>query len=503
MVTAPKPFTRSCLFWLDIDPGQPEFSAPGQVTLVQVKSPVFGPAYTHSHHDTSSTRNVIRSHSLAATSPRENMQHYLLCIADLLRCYRQQRIDFSDAPLIVNCTGWVSGSGAHLLHDIVQRVNPTDIVLCGTLDANTTQIIQSQISKDTTMWSLPSLPRTPAIRSAAEYRQMQTMAYFHAGSSNSLQPITSIAPWHVRYHGRQPGIAAILSYHDPVEPEMMYTVLEGMTVSIIAVDASEARRLLTYAVVNDNDDMDMSTSHQKTRITYTDEELPFLQPCLYQAMTPLDPAHSECIGHAMIRGINTVEHTLELITPIPASILRSYNRTLNNDKESDSASDSNSNDQDKIDPTDDQKVLFLVRGKFDSPDWAMFEDMHLAQHMRRAQRNLQRRGADGSRRDSAKMQTSEKEHVAIRNVSKNTGDETSDDEEGDDESDDKEDDDENDKEDDSNDFDEQDVTLLTAHGSMTNAGSLVDRPYIALRSNEAGIGDGVWRQRNLPPRRLI
>src|SRR5262245_14356385 len=70
--------------FLDLDPGQPEFSPMGHVYLAHLCSPVFGPSFSHPTPDHGST---IRSHYIGSTSPRDNPDHYVTAAMDLIEHY--------------------------------------------------------------------------------------------------------------------------------------------------------------------------------------------------------------------------------------------------------------------------------------------------------------------------------------------------------------------------------------------------------------------------------
>ena len=51
-------------FYLDLDPGQPEFGPPGQLSLVEVSAPILGPPFTHPASTHSASYRIIRSHTI-------------------------------------------------------------------------------------------------------------------------------------------------------------------------------------------------------------------------------------------------------------------------------------------------------------------------------------------------------------------------------------------------------------------------------------------------------
>ena len=114
--------------YLDLDPGQPEFSCPGQLSLLQVRAPILGPPYMHTHTRSDSDFRLIRAHSIVSTSPREDPQHFLACLQDLLQRYRNLLRTFPLCPLVVNTVGWISSEGLLLLKQAVQAIEPSAVV---------------------------------------------------------------------------------------------------------------------------------------------------------------------------------------------------------------------------------------------------------------------------------------------------------------------------------------------------------------------------------------
>lgn len=118
--------------YLDLDPGQPEFSPPGQVSLVQIKAPIMGPPFTHAYPHTSGSFRIIRAHALTATSPKEDPQHCIMCAKDLMQQYIGLLRDFPLCPLIVNTAGWIQGEGLDLLCHLIKQLEPSASIFLST-----------------------------------------------------------------------------------------------------------------------------------------------------------------------------------------------------------------------------------------------------------------------------------------------------------------------------------------------------------------------------------
>lgn len=398
LLTAPKAVARPTAFWLDLDPGQPEFSPSGQVTLVQWREPCFAPSYTHPATDSQIPWRTIRSHTLTAITPKDDPDHYVACSLDLITHYLRLQTDFPQAPLVINCSGWVVGSAITAMNTLIQQSPLSDLVLMQPVEPETVDLLGNAIPS-ATVWTMPMLPKRAQPRTSAELRAMQTMSYFHItqpmdGRVNwTSQPLSRMSPWKAKYTGRNVAFMAIMSYGEGINPEFLSTILNGMTVAIVVIESHAA-----FSQPESGNDARSSDSYQyssprtvQQSIRRTSRGLPYIGPDATGLVRPLDPRYSRCIGLALVRGIDVRNQELQLVTPIPSSTIR----TLEGSK------------------------TVLVRGKFDCPDWAFLEDIH---------------------------------HRSTRR----------------------------------------------AAGEEEDGEENVERPYVAVRKSDAGLGSNVWRVRHQP-----
>lgn len=389
---APRGATPSCL-WLDLDPGQPEFSAPGTVSLCQLRGPILGPPFTHSFAHPATSCRSVRSHTLGSLSPQENVQHYLACAADLYAHCRAMQAKNPRTPVVINCSGWTVGSGASVLAELLTTIiRADDIVLLQSAETDTLNQICPTSSDKTRGWTIAPTEHPPQTRTSAELRAMQAMSYFHSSTPLDGQPtwdtrpLSAMPKWTVSYRlplrdgydgednheadddddnndddtddASDPIISAILSYHDFVPGSQLWTVLEGLQVAIVAVDIDNYRHgpLPLFDPPSTTSNRQTSDDHSNnpvTRIQRTSPGyLPYYTNPLNQSKQPiLDPRYSQCLGMALVRGIETKRQELDLLTPVPISKIRSL-------------------------VAQGQKIV-LVRGKFDCPDWAFLEDVRV------------------------------------------------------------------------------------------------------------------------------
>ncbi|KAJ3371388.1 Polynucleotide 5'-hydroxyl-kinase nol9 [Allomyces arbusculus] len=127
--------TFSQVAFLDMDPGQAEFTEPGVLGLTVVDFPVLGPGYLYRP-----ARPLLAEQFLGAVTPQACPDIYLQHVRTLVAAYRayaaeawakERRV----VPLVVNTLGWVRGFGFELLKEALAEVAPTHVLhLVGAAD---------------------------------------------------------------------------------------------------------------------------------------------------------------------------------------------------------------------------------------------------------------------------------------------------------------------------------------------------------------------------------
>ncbi|GAB7363293.1 hypothetical protein MBLNU230_g3574t1 [Neophaeotheca triangularis] len=343
-------------YYLDLDLGQPEFGPPGQISLIEVHGLVAGPAYTHIAAKSLKDYKLLRSHTLAATTFKDDPDHYLACARDLANRYQLQ-VRASRAPLIVNTCGWVAGVGAQVLSEVCKTIRPSHIISLGGLEDAVHQNIRSITNAETHV--LPRQPARPPIRSPAELRAMQTMSYFHQrvtptkfGATNdwTSRPINTHKPWHVSYGGSNSGIHAITSYNQTIPPDFLAEILDGSIVAIVTTNPGNLPQALNQPYPQ-SDSADEDSTNEPLIHRTPHENLPYLPPTHQGLSNSLNPSYTTFASLALVRAIDTETQTLQLLTPLPEAEIAELMR---------------------------QKIV-LVRGAFDAPEWAYLEGLNAAE----------------------------------------------------------------------------------------------------------------------------
>lgn len=394
--------------FLDLDPGQSEFSPMGQVYLAHLRSPFFGPPFTHPSLDGSNEGTMIRAHHIGATSPRDDADHYVLAAMDLVERYRALLASYPQCPLIINYPGWIFGQGLEVATWLVRSLGLSDVVYMS--EKGPTEVVEplgaAAHAAMTPLITLPSQPTDFVSRSSAQLRSMQIQSYFHisrpAGLHNPVwldAPMSHNRPILVDYAGPRQGILGIMVMGSQISPDFLHDVVEGSIVAVVAVEsvdaimgaesyeperlepdtADETTEKQSDHDVNMDEPPDTSATEKEqqqqqqsdmleTTITRTKREnLPYLFVGTGSSI-PLDPRASHSLGLAIVRSVNVASQKLELITPIPTAQI--------------------------AESVKNGRGVVLVRGQLDNPNWAISEEYYAA---RSAERRHQRRLAAKAR----------------------------------------------------------------------------------------------------------
>ncbi|PKY05964.1 hypothetical protein P168DRAFT_310100 [Aspergillus campestris IBT 28561] len=255
---APQTETNYCntdgVAFLDLDPGQPEFSPMGQVSLTHVRTPVFDP------------------------------DHYMISAVDLMDRYHALLASYPQCPLIINYPGWIFGLGLEVATWLIRTLGLSDVVYMSEKDA----IL------------LPHGPPRPARH-----------------PSLVRDALARTRPFRVRYAGPTAGIRGIMVLGSAIQPDILHEVLDGSIVSIVALE-SPTPILGHSSTSSSDPDTDTNTpATLETLITRAPTtNLPYLFSGS-GSTNPPDPKTTRSLGLALIRSIDPKTQHLELITPIP------------------------------------------------------------------------------------------------------------------------------------------------------------------------------------------
>ncbi|KAK6453858.1 uncharacterized protein RJT20DRAFT_63840 [Scheffersomyces xylosifermentans] len=113
--------------YLDLDPGQSEYSIPYTLSLTNEKNVVFGLNIPASISDSNDTEDTIQ-HYFGFSTPIHDPERYTSIIKDLLCQYSKYHKPQGN-PLIINTPGWIRGYGKEILIELTEVINPDYLIL--------------------------------------------------------------------------------------------------------------------------------------------------------------------------------------------------------------------------------------------------------------------------------------------------------------------------------------------------------------------------------------
>ncbi|CUM55944.1 Polynucleotide 5'-hydroxyl-kinase GRC3 [Debaryomyces fabryi] len=114
---------QNAVSYLDLDPGQSEFSIPYCLSLTNHSKPIVGMNIPKTSGDEDSI-----SHYYGFTTPQSQPSQYVSIIKALFQEYDQTYKPRGN-HLIINTPGWIKGYGKELLHELTAFINPNQLIL--------------------------------------------------------------------------------------------------------------------------------------------------------------------------------------------------------------------------------------------------------------------------------------------------------------------------------------------------------------------------------------
>ncbi|KAK4232013.1 hypothetical protein QBC38DRAFT_506404 [Podospora fimiseda] len=318
---------------LDIDPGQPEFSPPGVISLVKLSQPNLSPSFCHP-----STEFTVKSHAIAAVTPALDPDHFLQCVLDLFYVYQQLH---SSQLLIINTPGWIQGTGLDILSSLITSLVPTEVIyLSQDGPEDTVATLQTTTSAPSIFSTLPSSPLSQSqsaepSRTALSLRIMSTLSYFHFSASTqtwTTQPLSSVPPYRVSYSPSQKGFLGVLCYDHQPSPSLLSEAINGTVLALVRIKDLAAFRPLQVK------EEDIILAGEEAKIPMINNSLG----------TTLDPGYCELVCLVLVRGVNIERKELQLLAP-PGGL---------------------------GDVKGGGEYLVLVAGRFDTPVWSYSEELY-------------------------------------------------------------------------------------------------------------------------------
>ncbi|MCJ1359414.1 MAG: Polynucleotide 5'-hydroxyl-kinase grc3 [Icmadophila ericetorum] len=243
LLTRPSASSNSGVALLDLDPGQPEFLPPGEISLFHIRSCILSPPFTHPAPNSSAGYGLIKSHHVGCTTPKHDPEYYIQCATDLIMQYKLSLASHPFLPLVINSCGWVLGSGLEILIQLVKSAILTDLVYTSaTGPEDVVETLGEVAEKARIMYHvLDSLPDHDGRLPAADLRLIQTLSYFHLGSESDMGFLWNATPLASRdllklpYGDAEQTISGIIIYGDELDSRSIHDLLLGSVLGVVAV----------------------------------------------------------------------------------------------------------------------------------------------------------------------------------------------------------------------------------------------------------------------------
>lgn len=262
------------LVYLDLDPGQPEYSLPDSISLNKL---IPKPITLGQHLCQGSNFQTLLQFYIGSSSPQDEPASYLNSV-DKLIDYLEEQTFFGTS--LLNLPGWIKGFGMQILNHIIKKYKPTHLVFLETanskrhLDELTIPQSFSTSLRDAYLPEVVRIPAhnlnhaSPARFHASQLRTFKVLALFHKQTQfdYDFAPLLKSAPLQISYGGDKCGIQGIrfpMEFQN-LNPQDIRSSLEGAVVGIhtyLEEDSLVIKKLDTFPILRS------STPSRKSFIT--------------------------------------------------------------------------------------------------------------------------------------------------------------------------------------------------------------------------------------------
>ena len=349
--------------FLDLDPGQPEFQPPGMIALSLIGSFITSAPFTHQVYSNSLDNRIVRSHFIGYLSPREDPFYYIRCCLDLFARYRSlssaRSIMDPSLPLVINCCGWILGTGLDILLDLICKIQPSHIIYMSMQGPEEVLSRLAALVSPTPMLlhTLASQPFLHTTQDASDLRLMQTLSYFHQATSPGQRFRWKSPPSFSRlttlpYAGTRKLIHSILILGDEIHPNCVADLIENSLLGVVLIDDDKALmkmdrdlKITSDATYNPgsmalSEEIECANANFlprrraqpptvatncRPRIIHTHEHIPYIS-LEADGQSYLEPSKAQALGQVLIYGINQETCSFEASTPIPSKSFEQWRR---------------------------------------------------------------------------------------------------------------------------------------------------------------------------------
>ncbi|SCU93442.1 LADA_0G03114g1_1 [Lachancea dasiensis] len=240
------------IFYLDLDPGQPEFSRPDCISLSKIdKSLELGNPLAQSNF------TPIAERYIGTNSPSSFPTQYLKEVSELFDSFSSE---FHMGTTLLNVPGWIKGFGIQILNYLINNFKPTHIVLVDSGSGRQSFINELQINSSFTSFQRENYQAQidsidgyhgssfSTFRNrfhASHLRQFRLLSHFHTLSSSKklikydFTPLVKTAPLRVSFGDNDPIKGFVIEQNTVSWSDShLKDALEGTIVGIYKLDGN-------------------------------------------------------------------------------------------------------------------------------------------------------------------------------------------------------------------------------------------------------------------------
>ncbi|CCH44892.1 hypothetical protein BN7_4461 [Wickerhamomyces ciferrii] len=221
--------------YLDLDPGQCEFSKPDSISLNKFEIPQMG------NHLSITSPQCQFNHYIGFGSPKDQPTRYNALVRDLINKYNKDG-GIKNESLLINTPGWIKGYGTTLTNSLIEQLEPTHIIYLNNGSAPDLDDLKIDETKTELIPLLGNYINNSNVSSVSKYsssqlRLFKTLAYLHKSQDFKFDftPLLFKPPLQISYGKSGIKGVSILGLND-IHPNDLKDCLEGTIVALHTID---------------------------------------------------------------------------------------------------------------------------------------------------------------------------------------------------------------------------------------------------------------------------
>ncbi|AMD21893.1 HFR038Wp [Eremothecium sinecaudum] len=230
--------------YLDLDPGQPEYSSPESISWNKITSS----SLSLGQHMAQGMKETVKEIYLGSSSPQSWPETYLKATKAILQSWDSENLM---GTTVLNLPGWIKGFGVKIMNSVIKDFKPTHLILLKHKNRQISKELKVPDNFETVQRGTyqPHIIDVPAFHEnivpgrlqqdpryhASNIRHFKLLAYFHKQSRFSYNPfpLLKAPPLQIAF-GSQGirGFQFLHDYSDRFHQDDLAGALEGCIVSI-------------------------------------------------------------------------------------------------------------------------------------------------------------------------------------------------------------------------------------------------------------------------------